>query len=243
MSRFYVPEEAVKGNQILIIGKEAHHILDVMRLKFSDEVIVFDGKGKEYVGKVREIGRKSLTLEIVTARDIIKEEKCNITLIQAIPKKNKMDYIVEKATELGVDVIIPVMTARTIPDWDEAKRSDIVLRWQKISKEASKQCGRTSLPQIKPLAALEEIIKNAKEYELKLMAALSGEQVKLKDALRECRKGKIAIAIGPEGDFTREEIAMAGENGFKTVDLGPRVFKSDTAALAVLAIIDYECRR
>lgn len=243
MSRFYVPEEAVKGNRISISGKEAHHILDVMRLKVSDEVVVFDGKGKEYVGKVMEIGRKSLMLEVVKCRGIPQEKKYSITLIQAIPKKNKMDYIVEKATELGVDTIIPVMTARTIPDWDEAKRSDVVLRWQKISKEASKQCGRITLPQIKPLAGLGETIKNSNGYVSKLMAALAGEPIKLKDALKECPEGKIAVAIGPEGDFTTEEIGMAAKSGFKTVDLGPRVLKSDTAALAVLAIIDYECRR
>lgn len=242
MSRFYVPEESVKGDQISIGGREAHHILDVMRLKISDEVVVFDGKGKEYAGKVTQIGRKSLVLHVVKVRDISQEKKYSITLIQAIPKKNKMDYIVEKATELGVDTIIPVVTARTIPDWDETKRSDVVLRWQKISKEASKQCGRVTLPQVKPLSGLEEAIKNSNGYALKLMAALAGETVKLKNALKGCPEGMIAVAIGPEGDFTPEEIRMAAKSGFKTVDLGPRVLKSDTAALAVLAIIDHECR-
>lgn len=243
MSRFYVPEEAVKGDQISISGKEAHHILDVMRLNVSDEVVVFDGKGKEYVGKVMEIGRKSLTLKIVEYRNVSQEKKYSITLIQAITKKNKMDYIVEKATELGVDTIMPVITARTIPDWDEAKRADVVLRWQKIAKEASKQCGRITLPQIKPLSGLGEAVKNSNVYGTKLMAALAGEPIKLKDTLKDCPEGRIVIAIGPEGDFTTEEIGIAAKFGFKTVDLGPRVLKTDTAALAVLAIIDYECRR
>jgi len=179
----------------------------------------------------------------VECRNISQEKKYSITLIQAITKKNKMDYIVEKATELGVDTIMPVITARTIPDWDEVKRADVVLRWQKIAKEASKQCGRITLPQIKPLTGLGEAVKNSNGYGTKLMAALAGEPIKLKDALKECPEGRIVIAIGPEGDFTTEEIVMASKFGFRTVGLGPRVLKTDTAALAVLAIIDYECRR
>ncbi|MBI5213377.1 MAG: 16S rRNA (uracil(1498)-N(3))-methyltransferase, partial [Nitrospirae bacterium] len=118
MSRFYVPKESIKGNRIAISGIEAHHIIDVMRLKLLDEVVVFDGTGKEYLGIVKEIGHKSLSVEITAAREAKREARCSVTLIQAIPKKEKMDYIAEKATELGVSQIIPVTTARTIPDWN-----------------------------------------------------------------------------------------------------------------------------
>lgn len=246
MSRFYVSKESIKGNQILIIGKEAHHILDVMRLKVSDEVVVFDGTGKEYIGKVIDAGRKSLSLDIVKTRDIAKEERCGITLIQAIPKKDKMDYIVEKATELGVNSVAPVTTARTIPDWDDAKKTEIVERWRKLALEAAKQCGRTNLPEIRPIVDFKEAITASvfvntdAVYSLKLIAALSDRAIKLKDALKGSTGGRITVAIGPEGDFTAEEINMAEGKGFKTVSLGPRVLKSDTAGLAVIAMINYE---
>jgi 16S rRNA (uracil1498-N3)-methyltransferase len=240
MSRFYVPKEAVRGNQILISGKEAHHSLGVMRHKVSDEVTVFDGTGKEYTGVVTQTRPGLLTLEIIKTRHIAREEKYSITLIQAIPKKNKMDYIVEKATELGVIGVIPVTTARTIPCWSDSKKAAISARWQKIAREAAKQCGRADLPEVKPVINIEEALKDTGGYDLKLMAALNNKAVKLKDALKNCPGGKIVIAIGPEGDFTSAEVKKAERHGFRIVNLGPRVLKSDTAALAVLAMINYE---
>lgn len=240
MSRFYVPKEAIKGNSISISGKEAHHILGVMRLKVSDEVTVFDGTGKEYVGIVREAGSRSLALEIIRTRNAAREEKYSITLIQAIPKKDKMDYITQKATELGVARIIPATTGRTIPDWGDPKKIAVSARWQRIAREAAKQCGRMDLPEILPIMDIEEAIKISGGYDLKLIAALSDKAVRLKDVLKNCPGGKIAIAIGPEGDFTPEEVKKAERCDFNTVNLGPRVLKSDTAALAALAIINYE---
>lgn len=240
MSRFYVPKEAVRGNQILISGKEAHHSLGVMRLKVSDEAIVFDGTGKEYTGVVTQTHRKSLVLEIIKTRNVSREEKYSTTLIQAIPKKDKMDYIVGKATELGVNSVIPVTTARTIPYWSDSKKVAISARWQKIARESAKQCGRMDLPEVKPVIDIEEALKDTGGYGLKIMAALNDKAVKLKDALKNCPGGKIAIAIGPEGDFTSEEVKKAGEYGFRIVNLGHTVLKSDTAALAVLAMINYE---
>ena len=222
-----------------------------MRLKVSDEVVVFDGSGKEYVGVVSQVGRKSLSLDIIKIRNPGREQKYSITLIQAIPKKEKMDYIVEKATELGVKHIMPVVTARTIPDWSEAKKAAILARWRRISQEAAKQCGRTDLAEIMPVMTLEDALchcesrqggtKQSQYYDLKLIAALSDKAVRLKDALKNCNvAGRITIAIGPEGDFTGEEIARAEAEGFKTVNLGPNVLKSDTAGLAALAMINYE---
>lgn len=250
MSRFYVPKESIKNNIISISGKEAHHILDVMRLKVSDEAVVFDGTGREYVAKVKETGRRLLSLEIIKTRDAASTEKFSITLIQAIPKKDKMDHIVQKATELGVKNIVPVTTMRTIPDWNEPKKTSIAGRWQKISQEAAKQCGRVDLPKIWPITDLAAAIDPTAPVwtsvptgpvgNLKLIAALSDKAVKLKDALKSFPGGMITIAIGPEGDFTPEEVASAEKKGFKTVNLGPRVLKSDTAALAVLAMINYE---
>ena len=140
MSRFFVPKEFVKADSIYITGKEAHHILDVMRLKVSDEVVVFDGTGREYTGIVKAARRKSLEVLIKSARESsCRERGPLVTLIQAITKKDKMDYIAGKATELGVSRIIPVTTERTIPEWNDAKKASIVERWRKLAREAAKQ--------------------------------------------------------------------------------------------------------
>ena len=240
MSRFYVPKESIKGNRIYISGKEAHHILDVMRLKLLDKVVVFDGTGSEYTGIVKEIKNRLLSIEILETRENAREEKYEITLIQAIPKKDKMDYIAEKATELGVSHIIPVITARTIPDWNDAKKSSVLERWRKITREASKQCGRSDIPEIEPVADFSEVIRNSGGYDGKLLAALSDKAIKLKDALKNYKGTRILIAIGPEGDFTPEEVDAASTAGFKIVSLGRRILKSDTAGLAILAMINYE---
>ncbi len=240
MSRFFVSPELVRGNNIMLSGKEAHHILDVMRLKELDKVVTFDGTGREYIGFVKEVRRKSLTIEIVETRTPLNKGASRITLIQAIPKKDKMDYIVEKATELGAYSIMPSITKRTIPDWDEGKKITSQERWQRIAQEAAKQCGRLDVPEVKALRGLESVLSDVGEYDLKLLAALSDEAVSLKEALGDFKGGMVAIAIGPEGDFTAEEVKKAQDAGFKLINLGPRVLKSDTAGIAVLSILNYE---
>ncbi|MDP2929683.1 MAG: RsmE family RNA methyltransferase [Candidatus Omnitrophota bacterium] len=280
MSRFFVSKEFVKGNSIHISQKEAHHILNVMRLKVSDEVTVFDGTGKEYVGIIKKSGHRSLEVEIKEVRKSAGKEDYSVTLIQAIAKKDKMDYISQKATELGVFCIVPVVTERTIPDWNNEKKTSMVERWQRISLEAAKQCGRLDIPEISRIVSFEELIRHCEEpkaiaclaalgfaerrarplaspviasplkglamtvwdYDIKLIAALSDKAIKIKDVLRGRRGMKIAIAIGPEGDFTPEEIEEAVRAGFKVVNLGPLTLKSDTAGPAVLSMINYEYR-
>jgi len=240
MSRFFVPKEFVKSKTIEISGKEAHHILDVMRLKKLDKIVAFDGTGKEYVGFIKEIKKSALSVEIVETRNPAEAEKSKITLIQALPKKDKMDFIVEKATELGVYSIIPVVTERTIPRWDQAKRSAHEDRWRKISREAAKQCGRADIPSIGNIVEFSQSIKSASDFDLGLIAVLSDDTIAISDALQGFKGGRLAIAIGPEGDFTPQEAAQAKDSGFKSVSLGTRVLKSDTASLASLAILNYE---
>lgn len=240
MSRFFVPKESVKGNKIYITGLEAHHILDVMRLKASDEVVVFDGTGKEYTGIVTTADRRSLEVEIKSTRQVSSGRDLLVTLVQAIPKKAKMDYIVEKATELGVSRVIPVTTERTIPEWDDSKRTSIVDRWRKIAREAAKQCGRPDVPEITSIITIGEAVSVTKECGLKLIAVLSDKAIKLKDALKDVSAANIAVAIGPEGDFTPGEAEDALRAGFRIVSLGPLVLRSDTAGLAVLSMINYE---
>lgn len=240
MSRFYISKESIEGNTITIAGKEAHHILNVMRLKKLDEVVTFDGTGKEYIGFIKDIKHKSVTIEILQDRTVLSKDTTKIALVQAILKKEKMDYIVEKSTELGVSSIIPIVTSRAIPNWDESKKRAHVERWRKIAKEASKQCGRVDVPAVFEIMDFKDAVKRQEDYDLRLIATLSEEAGGIKDILNSFKREKISIAIGPEGDFTTDEIEEAKKSGFKLVSLGPRVLRSDTACLAVLAILNYE---
>lgn len=243
MSRFYVDKESVRGDTIVIGGEEAHHIIDVMRLKLSDAIVAFDSSGREYAGVISGIKGKSVSIKILRTIEEPAAAALDITLIQAIPKRSKMDYIVEKAAELGVSSVAPVFTARTIPDWDQDKRSASVKRWRKIALEAAKQCGRRQVPSITEIKDLSDALEAARGSSLALIAALVEETVDIRTAVKGFKGGKISVAIGPEGDFTPEEVDAARERGFKAITLGPRVLKSDTAGLAVLAILDYELTR
>ena len=240
MSRFYIPKEAVKGETIVITGPEAHHIIDVMRLKRLDKVVAFDGTGAEFIGFIKDVKKKAVLMKVVETRLPPRISKSKITLIQSIPKKDKMDYVVEKATELGVHSIMPIVTARTIVRWSCEKKALAVDRWRRIAKEASKQCGRADIADIQEIRDYDYIIRSFTDYDIVLIATLAGDTLQLKDALKDFKGGRIAVLIGPEGDFTHDEVAMAREAFFKPVTLGSRVLKSDTAALAALAVLNYE---
>ena len=240
MSRFYAPKENVKGDLIHIDGQEARHILNVMRLKESDSVIVFDGSGREYKGFIKEAGLKSLTVKVISTKEPTGEELAKITLVQAMPKKDKMDYIVEKATELGVSCIIPAVTERTVVRLDEDKANKRVERWARLAKEAAKQCGRTDVPRVENVQKFYNIIDKVNEYDLALMACLSDDTVSIKEAIADFEKGKIIVFIGPEGDFTPDEITMAKDTSCRYVSLGKRILKSDTAGIFLLSVLNHE---
>jgi 16S rRNA (uracil1498-N3)-methyltransferase len=240
MARFFVPKDSVEGGIIHVTGKEAHHITDVMRLRESDSVTVFDGTGKEHEGFIKKLTHNGLQIEITRTIQPPERQVFRITLIQAIPKKNKMDYMVEKSTELGVFEIVPVFTDRTIVRWGRDKIRSASERWGRLAQEAAKQCGRATVPIIKEPGEFKEAILGHAAHGLKLMATLREDTVKLKEAVRGFNGNNAVIAIGPEGDFSPDESEFARSKGFSLVSLGSRVLKSDTACLAALVALDYE---
>lgn len=254
MSKFYISPESIKGNIALITGKEAHHILDVMRLKRGARIEVFDGRGKLYQGKILDIQGKKVKAEIEYLRQQRQVSNLQIALVQALPKKNKMDYIVEKCTELGVDSIIPVQTIRTIVKLNKQRGALRRKRWQRIAREAAKQCGRTTIPQVANLVSWQGLLSSLGNFDLKLIFCLKEGLEGIKDILRaplekdsltgrgQSKPRKIAILIGPEGDFSPEEIQQAEDFGCIAVSLGKNVLKSDTACVCALSILNYELR-
>ncbi|MFH0772587.1 MAG: 16S rRNA (uracil(1498)-N(3))-methyltransferase [Candidatus Omnitrophota bacterium] len=241
MSRFYVPPELVSKDRISLRGREAHHAKDVMRLKAKDEIVVFDGTGKEYEGIIDEIGRDEIVIKI---KVIIEKKTGNfrLALAQAIPKLNKMDLIVEKATELGIERLIPIITERTIAQTEVSRALLKSERWKKLSVVAAKQCGRTSLPAINDIMKFKDSLSIVKDYELAVIACLHKEAKRLREALENKVVKSAIVFIGPEGDFTEDEILMARSSGVVPVLLGEEILRSDTAAVSLLAVLNYAWR-
>lgn len=239
MSRFFVPEGSVSEGRITVTGEELHHARDVMRLREGDLITVFDGTGKEYTGVIDSIRKDGISATVSKVFEI-PEENCRITLVQAIPKSSKMDLIVEKATELGVAKIVPIVTSRTVVKISgEGNKAG---RWKKIAVVAAKQCGRSTFPEITPVTGLKDALAEAAKCELSVIPCLYEGNKRLKDVILGRKAASAAVFIGPEGDFTREEVEAAVNSGVIPVILGNEVLRSETAAVTVLSVLSYELR-
>jgi len=243
MKRFYVSAESIKKDKIYLSQEELHHLKDVLRFKEGDKVAAFDGKGKEYSGYVIKLDQHQLVVKIESSRfTLAKDAPYKVTLIQAVSKTPKIDLVVQKSTELGVDKIIPLSASRSIIKLDNKSANTRKDRWQRIAKEASKQCGRTTVPVIDNFLNIEDALDLIKGYDLKLFFCINKEAVKFQNVLNEFKgiiPKEIAIFIGPEGDFTEEEVFMAKNSGCILVSLGERVLRTETAGLYVLSVLDY----
>ena len=241
MNRFYVPPECVAGGKIMIRGDELHHARDVMRLASGDRIAVFDGTGREYRGVILKVDKEQMIVAIEKTVER-KDEGCRLILVQALPKSDKMDLIVEKATELGATTIIPVTTGRTVVRPDAKKENLKVERWRKIALVAAKQCGRTTIPEVMPITGFADALKALNDAEIKIIPCLSENTKALKEVLKGRRVKSAAVFIGPEGDFTEKEINDAKAAGAVPVSLGPEVLRSETAAICALSVLNYELR-
>lgn len=237
MHRFYYPSQNISSNKIIINDKEQiHYIRDVLRLNSNDEVFVFDDKGNEYLCLIKELLDNKAILEIKEGRTT-KLGRIKITLACAIPKKSKMDEIVDKLTQLGVDKIIPLETERVIVKLDKNKKILRHKRWEKIAQNAAQQSQRNTLPIIEPIKNIEEVLSQSKDYDLKLIPTLSGERRALREILAKPKAKNILVLIGPEGDFTLKEINLAKKAGCILVSLGDLVLRIETAAVAIVSFI------
>ncbi len=233
MHRFYLPNL----QQPLLRAEEAHHALHVLRLKVGDALNVFDGRGHEAQVSLTEITKDSVRLTILQ-RSNTPSLPCRITLAQAIPKKN-MDLIVQKATELGVASIVPLISERSVVKLDEDSKR--IERWRGIALDACKQCGNNWLPEIQPPQKARDFLTSPGKFDLKLIGSLQPDSKPLKAILGVAAKpSSILILIGPEGDFTPAELALAKSAGCLPLSLGPLVLRADTAAIYTLSILHHE---
>jgi 16S rRNA (uracil1498-N3)-methyltransferase len=238
--RFFVNPEQVARGQVALKGSELKHLRTVRRLRAGDEIELFDGQGKRYSARIAKEDSNQAVVEIT---GIYPEASSSLNLVlgQALPKARKMDIIVQKATELGVSTLIPFSCARTVPQYDEKRGSVREKRWQKIAREAAKQCGRTTVPEIRKIVSFRELLKLYPDFGLKLTPWEEERSRGLKALLkRSHKKKKIFMVVGPEGGFTAEEISQAKRSGFIPVSLGKRILRTETVALTLLSIIQFE---
>jgi 16S rRNA (uracil1498-N3)-methyltransferase len=240
MARFYVPQPQIEKGVLKVEGEEVKHIRKVLRLKAGDEITVFDGLGKEFEGTIVEEGLSSVVIRIQNVYSSKRDSPLEVTLAQSLLKGEKMDYLIQKATELGVKEIIPFLSSRSVPRLEKPRRLKRHHRWERIAIEASKQCGRGVVPKIESLQDYSDMLRMASPNTLRLIL-WEREGIKLKEILeRSKERKKIFFIIGPEGGFSQGEVEEAKRAGFIPVTLGRRILRAETASLCFLSILQYE---
>lgn len=242
MHRFFVNERDISGNHITIRDKnELNHMARVLRLKIGDQVIVFDGKGTEYEVTIDETAVDYWSATVNNKIYRPNNPKIHLSLIQGIAKGDKMDLIIQKAVEIGVNTLYPVLTEHTVVKLDGEKAHKRMQRWEAIALEACKQSRRNTLLTIKPISSFAEVIKKTRGIS-SIMLYEKEEQVSLKEILRQqdILTNEVFLIIGPEGGFSPNELEMAKENGVFIATLGQKILRTETASIVGSAIVLYE---
>ena len=239
MPRIFLPLEG-RPETIHIAGEKARYLINVLRSHVGDEIMVLDGKGSSYSAEITSIKKKELLARVNRVIPYDAESKINIILIQGLLKGEKMDLIIQKTTELGVNDIVPVATERS-----QLRETRKAPRWKKIAEDASRQCGRPHVPKIHDLLPFQELFAPSSpcaQYFRESRGLLFWEEggmklTEAKDVLGGCRS--LMISIGPEGGFTKEEARMAQSRGFLITSMGNRILRAETAAIAATALVQY----
>lgn len=238
LHRFFVPEESWGEPVLWLRGEEAHHCRDVFRHAVGDTIEVFQGKGMSASAQIRRLGKSEVELELL---QVAKSEpfRVAVTLAQAIPKGKQMDWVVQKAAEIGAARIVPLLTERTVVRLEEEDKKRE--KWRRVALEACKQCGQNWVPELAPAQTVCEFLAGDRS-DWRLVAALAPDARRFRE-LRLPRSGELrslAVAVGPEGDFTPAELDCFRQAGVAFVSLGPTVLRSETAAIYALSLISQE---
>ena len=248
MPKFFVKEEQIQENQIIILGQDVNHIKKVLRAKIGDELQICNSQnGENFLCEIDNLEEEKIICQIKEKIQEQVESNIEVTIFQGLPKTDKMEYIIQKSVELGVYDITPVEMKRCVVKLNEKDKSKKIERWQKISEVAAKQCGRDIIPQINNITNIKNICNLIQEYDMVLVAYENEEKNTLKEQLENIKKQnnskskvKIGIIIGPEGGLEEKDVETLKENGAKVITLGRRILRTETVALNVLSIIMYE---
>jgi len=246
MHRFFLPAEQCETPTLVLSGREAHHGAGVLRLVRGERVTVLNGVGGELICDVEQIERRRVRLAVAERRTI-PPLPFQITLLQALPKGKAFESIIQKATELGAFRIVPLRSERVVAvPTGQKETADKIEKWRLIAVEAIKQCGSAWLPRIEPPLTPKQFLARKEEFELPLLASLHGGARHPREYFATYRavKGRlprsVCVWVGPEGDFTTDEVATITASGARPMTLGKLVLRTDTAAAYCLSIINYE---
>lgn len=239
MHRFFIEEVINKEDKEVTIHKseDVKHIAKALRVKVGEPLEICDGHSKEYIVMVKSISEVVVCHDI-KVNDINRESPLRIDLYQGLAKGSKMDTIIQKAVELGVRSVVPTLMHRSIVKIDAQGEKKKTERWQKIADEAAKQSKRSHLPTIEPVVNLSKL-KDLSKYDLILLAYEQENTLKVKEAIEDFSGQNIAVFIGPEGGFEESEIDVLEKLGGKSISLGSRILRTETAGVMLLSILQY----
>ena len=248
MHRFYVAPKNWNPVAPALRGSEAHHARDVLRRGVGEKLVLFNGQGREITAEIIDLSGNEIHLRKLHEAET-PPLRCRIVLGQAIPKGKNMELIVQKAVEIGADQIAPIVSDRTIVQVDSENAAQKQAKWQQIAIEAAKQCGQNWLPRVHAPRKLSEFFDTATlnaGFDLRLIGSLQPDAQHLKKILTEYssehqkRPQSVLMLIGPEGDFTPAELALARRHGCRPITLGPIILRVETAAIYCLSVLSYE---
>lgn len=240
MPKFFVSPDKVSEHTIKIDTEDVKHIKRVLRLDVGDEISVSDSIGTDYTAKISAIEENCILCEILSSVKNNTEPNISVTLYQALPKASKMEFIIQKTTELGITRIVPCALSRCVVKLDGKDAVKKVERWQKIADEASKQSGRGVIPEIAPVMSFKDAVMDMQKSDLCFVPYENAEDTKLKSVLSSKKAKDISFMIGPEGGFSPEEADFLENSGIPLVTLGKRILRTETAGMAVLAMVMYD---
>jgi 16S rRNA (uracil1498-N3)-methyltransferase len=243
LQRYFVNKKAV-DNHFFIDEDDRHHIVKVMRMQIGDKLICVDPVGKAAVCRVAEITDEKVVADVVQWKEEISELPISITIASGLPKGDKLEWIIQKGTELGAHEFVPFSAARSVVKWDEKKAAKKIDRWQKIAKEAAEQSHRTFLPEVVSPLNFKALLEKSKNYHYRVAAfeeeSRNGETSIFAMTLQRMKKGEsLLVVFGPEGGLSEEEVQLLRAHDFALCGLGPRILRTETAPLYTLAAISY----
>lgn len=238
MYHFFVEEEQVNGENAYIKGSDVNHIVNVLRMKVGEELLISVKGDWDYLCKIEKTEADRVDLKVLESMEQ-RELPVKITLLQGIPKSDKLEMIIQKAIELGVSEIIPVKTKRVVVKIDEKKVDAKINRWNAIAESAAKQSKRSIVPKVLKPQTVENALETVKDYGVKLLPYENVQGIKKTKSILEGldTKNNIAVFIGPEGGFEEAEVKKATDFGFEVITLGKRILRTETAGLALLGNI------
>lgn len=240
VARFYLPQEKIHGQVGTIDGSELDHLRRVLRLKPGDRITMFDDSGWEHEALIRSVAAARAEVEIIRSYQPERESPLHLTLALGLTKGEKIDFVIEKATELGVRRIIPFASTYAVPKLDERKIAARTERWRKIALSGAKQSGRMKVPEILPVMGFDDLMVRAKPQAAKLLCWEKETVQSIRQAYERLRDANnLLIAVGPEGGFSSSEAELARQQGFELVHLGRRILRAETAAIAALALAQF----